>query len=160
MLKATIYISILIATMMLAATDALAKDEIYRWVDENGVVHFDEQPGKNEDAVQVKVRKSPSSGVGINQSSASTDAEQPAEPEPSYAQQRRNARAEKRQEAAEQRAEIERTCELARQRVATLEPSPRVIIENEDGSISRLDDEKRLEFLTEAKAYIAENCNS
>ncbi len=154
MLKATISFSILFAIFVLAATDAGAKDEVYRWVDENGVVHFDQLPGENKEAVQVDSQSS----VGDKQPPAPASPYQPSEP--SLAQQQREERAAKRQEAAEMNAAIAKECEIAQQRVAALEPSPRVMVQNEDGSVSRLDDNKRLELLEEAKAYIIKHCNS
>ena len=155
MLKATITFSLLWTTLLLTAMEAQAEGEVYRWVDENGVVHFDQQPGDHKEAVEIDVQ----SGVGVEQV-ATPEAEPKAEPEPSYAQQRRDERAARRQELAEKRAVTARACEQARQRIANLEPSPRVMVENEDGSISRLDDEKRLEFLAEARDYIARNCDT
>ncbi len=156
MLKATISFSVLIAIFMLAATDAGAKDEVYRWVDENGVIHFDQQPGDHKEAVEIDIQ----SGVGGDPASAPAAPVTAPEPEPSIAQQRRDERAAKRQEAAEKQAVTDKACAEARQRVEWLEPSPRVMVTNEDGSVSRLDDDKRLELLEEAKAYIARNCNS
>lgn len=154
MLKATISFSILSALLLLAATDAPAKDEVYRWVDDDGVIHFDQQPGDDKETVNIDTQ----GGIGVGQTTPQVT---PApEPEPSYAQQRRDTRAERRQEAAEQHAAAEKACAQARQRVEMLEPSPRVMVKNEDGSISRLDDEKRLEILAEARAYIEKNCDS
>ena len=149
-----ILISLLLGVTAALLMEPLAGEEVYRWVDEDGVVHFDDQPGENKEAVQVDSQ----SGVGGDQAPAPA---YPAKPsEPSLAQQKRDERAERRQEAAEQRSAVEQGCAQARQRVEMLEPSPRVMVENEDGSISRLEDEKRLELLDEAKAFIAKNCDS
>jgi len=157
MLKATISFSILIVISMLAATQARADGEVYRWVDEDGVVHFDQQPGEHKEAVQLAPQPGGQSAAGDN---PATPIYPTQPPEPSLAQQRREERAEKRQEAAELRAATEQACAQARQRVETLEPSPRVMVKNEDGSVSRLDDEKRLELLEDAKSFIARNCES
>ena len=35
-----VFMTVLFATLVLLAADALAKDEVYRWVDENGRVQF------------------------------------------------------------------------------------------------------------------------
>jgi len=153
-----IFISILFATLMLSPTHALAKDEVYRWVDENGVVHFGDMPDGQTNPEQLDIRATPNNGIGTNPAPVSADPGPQAQAQPSIAQQRRDERAEKRREAALEQEAIARNCELAHQRVVSLEPSPRVLVENEDGSVSRLDDDKRLELLAEAKAYIAENC--
>ena len=54
---------------------------------------------------------------------------------------------------------MEVLCKNNRERVATLEPVTRVLYEQEDGSVVRMDDNDRLEKLAESKAFIAENCD-
>ena len=81
------------------------------------------------------------------------------EAQPSYAQQLRDERAENRRISADKQREIIDLCERHRQVEATLEPMPRVIVQNEDGSVERMDDNVRLEKLAVSKAFIAENCD-
>ena len=49
-------------------------------------------------------------------------------------------------------------CAQRRTLVSQLEPSSRVMVKMEDGTVTRLDDNIRLETLNEAKTYIANNC--
>ena len=93
MQKATIIKTIIVATLAFAAVDALADDEIYRWVDENGTVHFDKQPPANSDAKQVDLQLHQ---AGVVPSDPTPD--QQAEPQVSYAQQQRDERAKNREE--------------------------------------------------------------
>ena len=158
MRNTTVFIAILIATSVLLATDVLAKDKVYRWVDENGVVHFEALPDKQINAERVKIQKSRDRNTQPSSTPASTDTSQQQEPQPSYAQQQRDKRAKKRKEAAEKKLEIAAGCEQQHQLVARLEPSSRVMLKHEDGTVSRLDNDVRLEKLAEAKAYIVENC--
>lgn len=155
----TIFMTVLLTTLVFSATDAAAEDEIYRWVDENGVVHFGDRRGGQADAEKIEVPDTRSSSSQSSAAPASTDTAQPQEPQVSYAQQRRDERAKKRQEYAEEKEIIDAACKQRRQIVAQLEPSTRVMVENEDGTVSRMDDDERLKMLDEAKAYIAENCN-
>jgi len=155
-----VFMTVLIATLVLLATAAPAKDEVYRWVDENGVVHFGDRPDGQAEAELVDIQVSKGSGPATSPAPDSANPGQPSEPGPSLAQQRRDERAAKRLEAAEREAALAQSCKTARQRVATLEPTPRVIVRHEDGTVDRLDDEKRLELLNEAKAFIAENCGN
>jgi len=154
-----ILLTVLFATLTLSAMDALAKDEIYRWVDENGVVHFGDRSEGQPDAELVDIKASSDNGIGSSAVPAPADPDQQAEPQPTLAEQRRAERAAEYKEAAEKRKAVTAVCEESRQRVATLEPSPKVLVRHEDGTVDRLDDNKRLELLAEAKAYIAENCN-
>lgn len=151
----TILSLVFISTLVFSAADAIATDEIYRWVDENGVVHFGDRPDGQAGVEKVEVQENQNSNTPTASAPAATDASQ----EPSYAQQRRDERAKKHEEAAEKEQAIAAGCEQRRQLVAQLEPSTRVMVRLEDGTVTRMDDNKRLETLAEAKAYIAENCD-
>jgi hypothetical protein len=156
---AIIFMAILVTALGFSAPDAVAKDEVYRWVDEDGVVHYSNLPGEQDNAEPVTIRKS----RGLSNQPASTpaaaDPTQLEEPQPSYAQQQRDERARIRKEAALRSQEIAAGCAQRRQLVAQLEPSTRVMITLEDGSVIRMDDNERLETLAEAKDYIAEKCD-
>ena len=154
---------VLIAAGLAAAASLVAAEEVYRWVDENGVVHFSAMPPRNAEADIVDVGSTPAAapvdaeptpeGGDTGDSHAAAD-----QPEMSIAQQRREERAERRFEAERARKEREINCTRMQDAVARLEPSPRVIITDEAGNPRRLDDEQRLEALAEAKAYVAANC--
>lgn len=164
MRKLTIFVSVMFTLLMILATDARSKGEVYRWVDENGVVHFVDDPKGHKDAEKLDLQADETSGLGVNPGPATTRPGQASEgqqqeEQPSLAQQRRDERAAKHQASKQRQAEIARTCERAQQRVAQLEPSPQVLVRTEDGTIERLDDNKRLELLAESKTYINANCN-
>lgn len=146
-------------TLAIAVPDSPGADEIYRWVDDDGIVHFTDSAEGVPDAEIIDIRSTPpkQSQSLVVAAEGKATSEAPAE---SYAQQRRDERTEARRQAAEERQQIEANCQDARERIATLEPSPRVQIKGEDGTITRLDDDKRLELLDDAKSYIGRNCNS
>lgn len=152
---ANILTAVLIVVLAVLATDAGAEEKIYRWVDENGAVHFGDMPPDNAAAEQITVVPDTVSVVPPSAGTAGT----PAAPQPSYAEQLRQERAEKRREAEAQQKALDEACAQRKKLVAELEPSPRVIVKNEDGTISRLPDDVRLKTLDEAKAFIAANCN-
>jgi hypothetical protein len=149
-----IFIGILISSLVLSMTDVTAGDEIFRWVDENGVVHFGDRADAPDAAELVEIRKTPET----TQPAVDPALTEPAEEQPSYAQRLREERARNRKLSVDRQQEIFDLCEQHRQIVATLEPMPRVIVQNEDGSVTRMDDNVRLEKLAESKAFIAENC--
>ena len=155
---ATNIMAVLFATLLFLAMDVMAGNEIYRWVDENGVIHFGEQPPEKGNAQNVSVQQS--AGIDANPSTDATPAnpEAPLEPQPSVAQQRRDERAEKRAEREENERIIAAACAQRRTLVSQLEPSTRVMVRMEDGTVTRLDDNVRLETLNEAKTYIANKC--
>jgi len=156
MRKATFCTVVLMTTFMITATDARASDNVYRWVDENGNVHFSDNPPEKVGAEVVDIQ--PSSEISPQA------AEQPASVEeagqPSRAQQQRDERAEKRKEDDERKAALAAGCAQRYELESQLEPSTRVMVKDiETGQVTRMDDNERLKVLGEAKAYIAENCN-
>ncbi len=145
--------------------------QVYTWTDENGVVHFVDQPPDNPAAVSQEVQEAyrpgsadaypakpqdsdaaPASAPGI---AAPGDAEVPL----SAADQKRAELAEKRAARREQQAERDAACALARQQVATLEPHRRVFFTNDQGETERLDDEVRVKQVEEAKAAVEKYCD-
>lgn len=154
----TLFMATLLTVIPFSAMDANADNEIYRWVDENGVVHFGDQPNAEGQSESITIKSEPGAGTQTSTNKSNVAASPIQEQQLSIAEQRRVARAEKRRQASEQREAVAAGCQQRRQLVAQLEPSPRVMVEDEDGSITRMDDDKRLEILAEAHAYIAEKC--
>jgi len=150
--------TVFIAAFALTVMDAIAKDVVYRWVDDKGVVHFGDQPAESANAEVVDIQSATTVNTQpANDAENASPYQQPSEP--SRAQQQRDERAKNHQKAAELKEEIAANCERNRMIVSRLEPTPRVIVTGENGEVYRLDDAKRLKTLNEAKSYIAENCN-
>lgn len=161
-MRIKVILMMVVATLLLCSvTAASAQQKVYRWVDKNGVVHFADMAGKYPDAEIIDIQNNVTTvtETAANPEPAATDSTEAAAPPPSYAQQRRDERAQKRKENAELQSAIKAGCEQRRKLVAQLEPSPRVMIKNEDGDITRMDDDARLKILSEAKAYIAAQCD-
>ena len=152
--KATLLMAVLIATLTLTATDAMAADGVYRWVDENGDVHYGDNPPRQANAEAVDIQPDASSGLKPD---AYSQLESSAG-QPSRAQQQRDERALQRKEQTEKETSMAAGCEQRRATVAQLEPMPRVMVTNEDGEVYRMDDNDRLAELGKLKAYISENC--
>jgi len=155
----TFFMIIFIGTLTTWAPQSSAQQEVYRWVDENGVVHFGDRPPEQNDAERISI---PQSHVTSTQPSADPAAVDPTDvqdPQPSYAQQLRDERAEARREREAKAKETAEGCTKARAVISQLEPSPRVIVRNEDGSVSRMDDDYRLETIGKAKAFVTEHCD-
>jgi hypothetical protein len=155
---AAIVMVLVISAGLLPVPEAVAEGEVYRWVDENGVVHFGDRAEGNASAEVVQMENSPARTSPPAAAASSEAGNDPDGASPSYAQTLRDERAAKRQEAAEKQKTIAANCKRSREAVAQLEPSPRVMVRNEDGSVTRLDDNERLKALNQAKTYIAENC--
>ena len=146
----------LIATLVLSTSLVQAEEKVYRWVDENGVVHFGSRPEANTGAELIKLQKTPQQ----TSTEAGVDPAFPVDTGPSYAQKLRDERAKKREETTRKRAEVEQECNRHKDLIAKLEPKPRVIIQKEDGTVERMDDNDRLERVRESKDFIARNCRN
>lgn len=155
--KATLFTAVLLTALVLTATDAAARENVYRWVDEQGNVHFSDQPPGEIKAEVVDIQPGPtiSSQPVAETAPVATDAQ------PSRAQQQRDERETRRKENAERQQALAAGCAQRHQLVSQLEPSTRVMVRDiETGEVIRMDDNERLKTLGEAKAYIAENCNN
>lgn len=149
-----LYTAVLIAVLALTATDAMATDGVYRWVDENGDVHYGDNPPRQADAEIVDIKPDASSGL-------KTDAYSKPEStsgQPSRAQQLRDERALHHKEQSEKAEALAAGCAQRRASVAQLEPSTRVMVTTEDGEVYRMDDNDRMAELGKLQAFITENC--
>lgn len=138
------------------STGAFAND-IYKWTDENGNVHYEDRPSgeASEQRLQFSYNRTNAEAVqGRVQHRQDT------------ANTRREAREEA--EAAELTAADERAaakqklaqCESYRTRLKTILESRRVYRENQAGEREYLDDAQRTEARTKAEELIKETCGS
>ena len=130
-------VSLLISPLCTAA-------QIYKWVDAQGVTHFDAQPPQGQQATTVVT---PSSSVS-----------QPATVPGNNAignQQEIDNRVKK--QVAEQQAQLKAFCVQARTNLAQLQNNPR-LREDVEGEMRRLTDQQRQERISETQKQIAQNC--
>jgi hypothetical protein len=155
-----IIITILGCLALGAALGAHAQS-IYRWVDADGVVHYGGNPPKGVEATLVTTARD-SGGLGMPDAPQADAPATDVDPQSdlSYAEQRRRERAEQREAQMQARAERERNCAVMRQQRDALEPSTRVLVNDENGNPVRMADEDRLASLEQAKTYLAANCGN
>jgi len=156
---ATFFMIFSIGAFTMWAPQSAAQEEIYRWVDDNGVVHFGDRPPRQADVEKIVIPPSQSNSGRSSVDPEPVNQGNAQDPQPTPAQQSRDARAEKRREEEAKAYVTEESCTSAREVVSQLEPSPRVMVTHEDGTVTRMDDNDRLETLSKAKAFIAENCD-
>lgn len=151
-------------TLSLLLPVSAAAAEVYKWVDEDGVLHYSAQPPSNQAAATVDTpdspaRPSPAAAENTDSSASGrkatpediAEATRPeTQPEPTAQQ----VADEPELTAEEQVAE----CQQARQVIQQVEPRTRVIVTDSEGESRRLTDSERLSLLEEKRAYIAENC--
>lgn len=136
--------------VMMSQTQAQEK-KMYSWTDENGTVHFSETAPQGQ---QVQEQLVPASDQTASSGPSAT-----SETGPSYAEQRRQEIAQKRQDAKVNQAVNDAQCEAWKSEVARLEPNRRVFFTNDQGETERMDDVVRTDRVAELKGLIASNCN-
>ena len=145
--------AILVGAVLIATADLQAR-EMYRWTDENGVVHFSDQKPPGQQDFQTQTVPDDPQPQADNPYAAPVAAEQP-----SVAQQRREDIAQQKRQAREEKAERDAQCAAWRAEVERLEPNRRVFFTNEEGETERMDDVERVERVASLKDQIAQHCN-
>lgn len=139
-------LSLVIASVLSPPTYA----EVYKWVDQNGETNYSER--KPADSTDVETI--------TPWTSAPTAERATIEARIEASDKQRTARAEQDKKDREAKADtdqIQRNCEQANIRVASLE-RPRVNKLNEDGTRSRMPEEWRQSQLQEAHAAVEKFC--
>lgn len=145
------------AALAITVSSAVYADEIYKWTDEDGNVHYEDRPSgePSEQRLQFSYNRTDSTTV-----------DERVKAQREVENTRREARADKDAEdqtIAEERAAAEKKLEQCQQYRASLKvmlESRRVYREDEAGERTYLDDTARAEARTKAEELIKETCSS
>jgi hypothetical protein len=134
----------LLVTLLIGLSPWCMAGQIYKWVDAQGVTHFDAQPPQGQPATTIQTPSSPlPKPAAIPGSGALGD------------QKAIDDKVKK--QVTEQQAQLKAFCEQARTNLAQLQNNPR-LREEVEGELRRLDDAQRQERIVEAQKQIAQNC--
>lgn len=145
------------AALALTISTGVYADEIYKWTDENGNVHYEDRPSgaaseerlqfsynrTNSAAVQDRVQNLRDATTARNEARAEKDAEK--------------RKADEDRAAADVKAA---KCNEYRAKMKTIFELPRLYRENEAGERVYLDDAARNEAQQKAEKLIKENCSN
>lgn len=131
-------------TMAVGSTTAYAA-QIYKWVDAQGVTHFDAQPPVGQSAQEVDTQKP-----------VTPPPPSPARTDSSQEQQAVDAKVKK--QVAAQEAKRKEYCATQRTNLAQLQNNPRVR-EEVNGEFRRFTEEERQARIAEVKKSIDDTCN-
>lgn len=134
----------LLLTLLIGLSPWCMAAQIYKWVDAQGVTHFDAQPPPGQPSTTLQTPSSlppkpaamPGSGVLGDQKAIDDKV---------------------KTQVADQQAQLKQFCEQARTNLAQLQNNPR-LREEVEGQLRRLDDAQRQERIVEAQKQISENC--
>lgn len=134
----------LLLTLLIGASPWCMAGQIYKWVDTQGITHFDQKPPQGQASTTVEPPSSPAprpaalpGGGELGDQKAIDD--------------------KVREQVAEQQNQLKAFCEQARTNLAQLQNNPR-LREEVEGELRRLSDDQRQQRTDEAKKQIAENC--
>lgn len=142
----------LIAMLSLGSNPALAQEEIYRWVDAEGVTHFSARPPEGVEYQRITTRNNVVDTVaprtvgetedmgsdnGNDGGMAALPEVDAQEPDPEMVAER---------------------CEQARSNLSWMTQRVQIQRENESGEIERLSEDERQRMIEEAQAFIDEWC--
>uniref|UniRef100_A0A7C1WV61 DUF4124 domain-containing protein n=1 Tax=Pseudomonas graminis TaxID=158627 RepID=A0A7C1WV61_9PSED len=137
----------LAATLTLAIAPAVSQAaQIYKWVDAQGVTHFDAQPPAGQTAQEIDTGKpvaAPPSPPPQNQDGA---------------REQEAVDAKVRKQVAAQEAKRKEACDEQRTNLAQLQNNPRVRQEV-NGEFRRFTEEERQARIAEVKKYLDDQCN-
>jgi hypothetical protein len=128
--------------------------EIYRWVDENGMVHFDDRPGSgNKEKIEIKTTDT--------SSSPDTELQDRVEQEKKLLEIYEEERQEKKLKKAEKQEEkkkLKKKCAEAKDYKRTLDESSGLYFLDEKGERVHVSAEEKDAEVRELKKFIKKNC--
>jgi len=142
---------VFIAALSMIGSTSIAAQQIYRWVDDQGITHFSAQPPQDKDATRIEA-KAPSPGPASAPSSNKNRNNSLHDPE-------QDALDEKiANELLAQEAEIDKFCKQNRENLAQLRNNPRLRYTDDDGQMHAVTDEIRQQRIVEAEQNIKDFC--
>ncbi|WP_426206741.1 DUF4124 domain-containing protein [Pseudomonas sp. TWP3-1] len=131
-------------TLLIGLSPWCMAGQIYKWVDAQGVTHFDAQPPQGQPSTSMQTPSPPA-------------IKPPPMPGSSTIGDQKAIDSTVKKQVAEQQAQLKTFCDQARTNLAQLQNNPR-LREEVGGELRRLSDTQRQERVTEAQKQIAENC--
>jgi hypothetical protein len=145
------------AALVIAISTSAFADEIYKWVDQDGNVQYEDRPSgdPSEEQLQFSYNRTDTNALQ-NRVEAQGNAEDSR-------QEAREQAAEEKRTAEEDRLTAEQEqveCASYRAKLETLLSSPRIYQLDEAGERTYLDEAQRAESRTKAEAFVRETCDS
>ncbi|WP_341707348.1 DUF4124 domain-containing protein [Halopseudomonas sp.] len=142
---------LLITTLLTLACSSAMATQMYKWVDENGVTQFSQQPPTDNQYQRMNVTPPPQPTAPAPQAPTASEGEAAATDTEATQQQVADP---------EYQAELAAYCASLRERLTTMENNPRLRRTREDGTVERITEEERQEMISKAKADLQTHCQN
>lgn len=139
-------IAVLLAVAVLLPS-AHAAQSVYKWVDDDGVTHYSQQPPPPGREVQL---------IDPNTSTDTQQASKPSSDSASGGNADGSGTSSERGGGPKNMTEF---CNQVRERIATLESSDPVSVRQPDDTLKRLSDEERAQQLERARGQLQQHCS-
>ena len=151
------HLKICFAACALTLSFAAVGEEIYKWTDAEGNVHYEDRPSGNSSEEMLQVTYNRTNNTVVQTRVQSRRDYEAAREDAREDAKKAELTATEERKAAEQRAA---QCANYRQKMKTMLESPRVYRENEAGERTYLDDAARADARRQAEELIKESCGS
>jgi hypothetical protein len=128
-------------------------DKIYKWTDDNGEVHYTQQPPQNRESVTVRHAPPPPGDPEAERKELQQDVEAMEKQQQEQAEKVTDAEQWSRIQQARRK-----NCATARRNLAELQQGGIKRYRLPSGEVVRLDEEDRQKRIAEANKQIEENC--
>ena len=146
---------ILLALVLSLSFTGASLAELYKWVDEEGNVHYGDCPPADCKAEQIETAPGPSEEE-IKQSRERS--EWLIQKQKQREDERKIEREIKRKKAAKRKTELKRKCKVFRGRLFLLKQPGVLTIADGEGNVMRPTDKERERMISEIETFIQKNC--
>jgi hypothetical protein len=125
---------------------------LYKWVDEEGNVHFGDQPPEPQIAQSIDIKPAPKADPLYSER---------LRKQQNFLEQRQEDREERQKTEAkqkQQRNEEQQLCQKAKNELTRFEPRGRIYVPRPDGNHYYMDDNEKQAYLTELRRKVKMYC--
>lgn len=155
-MKTQLLLSSIVALAITAGSASYA-DEIYKWTDEDGNVHYEDRPSEVYSGERLQMSYNRTDGSNVQQRVQAQQDSTAARNEARAEREAENATAAENRAASEEKAA---KCEKYRAQLKIMLETPRVYREDANGERSYLDDVQKEEARSQAETLIKETCSA
>ena len=146
-----------LAVLALTVGSTSYADEIYKWIDKDGNVHYEDRPSQVYSGERLQRSYNRTDSANVQQRVQALQDSTAARNEARAERDAQTATAAENRAAAEEKAT---KCEKYRAQLKMMLETPRVYREDANGERSYLDDVQKEEARSQAEALIKETCNT
>lgn len=138
-------------SLMLLITAPSVMATMYKWVDDEGNIHYSQTPPVDREASTIAKPRTPPPPPPSTEGEPDATASEGGEELQGDGPTEEEIRAEKERIAQE--------CQRARQWISEIENKPRLRVRDDDGNLRYLSEEERQARLKQAQDYLKKYCN-